>query len=151
MLKEILLSLYGRDLKKLKAEIELYQTDDDLWKVGGQITNSGGNLCLHLIGNLKHYLGAVLGGTAFIRYRDGEFSSKDISSAELLNEIDNTSEIVGQTLQNLTDEDLEKDFAEPHYGETVTTGWMLAHLLTHFDYHLGQINYHRRFFQTDEK
>ncbi|MEP6901311.1 MAG: hypothetical protein ABJA66_06145 [Actinomycetota bacterium] len=73
MLNEVLLNIYKRDLQKLRAEINLYQDEDDLWKTNGQIANSGGNLCLHLIGNLKHYLGANLGGTNFIRNRDGEF------------------------------------------------------------------------------
>lgn len=139
------MNIYERDLQKLTKEINLYKTDDDLWKVDRQITNSGGNLCLHLIGNLKHFFGVNLGGTDFIRNRDGEFSSKNVSRAEILTEIENAAGIVATTLQNLTDEDLEKDYPEKYHGEIVKTKWMLVHLLTHFDYHLGQINYHRRF------
>lgn len=149
MLKEVLLNIYERDLQKFKEEINLYENDVDLWKTGGQITNSGGNLCLHLIGNLKHFFGANLGKTGFVRDRDAEFSTKVGSRAELLTEIDQAIGIVTETLKNLTDEDFKADYPEKYHGESVTTGWMLAHLLTHLDYHRGQINYHRRFFRND--
>ncbi|MEP6901310.1 MAG: hypothetical protein ABJA66_06140 [Actinomycetota bacterium] len=68
-----------------------------------------------------------------------------------MTEIDKTAEIALKTLQNLSEEDFAKDYAEAHYGEIVTTEWMVVHLLTHFDYHLGQINYHRRFFQKGDE
>jgi len=144
MLKDALLVIFERDLNKLKNEINLYKNEDDLWIIKGEISNSSGNLCLHLIGNLKHYLGVNLGKTDFIRNREAEFSSKFVSRVELLTEIDKTSVIVAKSLQNLSDEDFEKDYPEAHYGEIVKTEWMLIHLLTHFNYHLGQINYHRR-------
>jgi uncharacterized damage-inducible protein DinB len=32
----------------------------------------------------------------------------------------------------------------PINGETVTTEYLLLHMLTHLNYHTGQINYHRR-------
>lgn len=30
------------------------------------------------------------------------------------------------------------------HGETVTMPFMMLHLLAHLEYHLGQVNYHRR-------
>jgi hypothetical protein len=36
------------------------------------------------------------------------------------------------------------DYPETIAGTTVTTGDYLVHLTTHFAYHLGQIDYHRR-------
>lgn len=138
--------IFERDLQKLKTEINLYQNDADLWKVDANITNSGGNLCLHLIGNLQHFIGANLGNTGFVRDRDAEFSSKNISRAELSAEIDKCLEIVVSGLQNLSDTDFNADYPENYREKTVKTGWMLTHLLSHLNYHLGQINYHRRFF-----
>ena len=61
MLQTILSDLFERDLNKLKSEIEQYPDEADLWKKGGSIPNSGGNLCLHLCGNLRHFIGATLG------------------------------------------------------------------------------------------
>jgi len=53
MLIETLKSLFARDLNKLRREIELYKNEENLWKVEEHIANSGGNLCLHLVGNLN--------------------------------------------------------------------------------------------------
>lgn len=144
MLTEILKELYTRDLNKLKAEIELYADEADLWKTDGEITNSAGNLSLHLAGNLRHFFGAVLGGTGYVRDRDGEFSSEGVSRTELLNEIDAGLADVLSTLGKMTYEDFEKTYPIEVFGQPMTTGYFLTHLTTHFNYHLGQINYHRR-------
>ena len=88
MIKDVLIELYERDPGRLKAEIEQYSDEADLWKTSGGITNSAGNLTLHLIGNLKHYIGAVLGGSGFVRDRDAEFSSEGVSRDKLTADID---------------------------------------------------------------
>ncbi len=144
MLKEALLEIFERDLNKLKDEISLYKDETSLWIVKKEISNSAGNLCLHLLGNLNHFIGAVLGETGYIRDRENEFTAKNISTKVLINYIGNTIEIVKHTLENLSAEDLEKDFPQQKHSKLVKTDFMLLHLLTHFNYHLGQINYHRR-------
>jgi uncharacterized damage-inducible protein DinB len=144
MLNATLIQLYSRDLDKLRAEIGMYSNEADLWKTGGEITNSGGNLTLHLIGNLKHFIGAVLGNSGFVRDRDAEFSTGGVSRDELLAEIDVASTIVKSTLEKLTDEDLAKTYPIEVFGHPMTSEFFLVHLTTHLNYHLGQINYHRR-------
>jgi len=144
MIKEALLEIFERDLLKLKEEISLYTNDDNLWKVEKQISNSGGNLALHLIGNLNHFIGATLGNTGYIRERDKEFSEKDVPAQQLLQAIDATIIIVRDTLNNMAPEDFEKIFPLEKHGQVVKTDFMLLHLLAHLEYHLGQINYHRR-------
>jgi hypothetical protein len=62
---ESLIKIFDRDLLKLEAEIRLYPTDESLWGISRDIKNPGGNLCLHLCGNLQHYIGAVLGKTDY--------------------------------------------------------------------------------------
>lgn len=145
MLTETLIQLYERDLERLKSEIGQYTDEADLWKTSGDITNSGGNLTLHLIGNLKHFIGAVLGGSGFVRDRDAEFSSGAVDRGILLTQIDATVEVVKSTLTKLTDEDLAKTYPIEVFGHPMTTEFFLIHLTTHLNYHLGQINYHRRF------
>ena len=49
VMKEALIELFDRDLKKLKQEIESYNDESVLWKTEKAIQNSGGNLCLHII------------------------------------------------------------------------------------------------------
>lgn len=144
MVVEILKELYERDIEKLKAEIELYGNEADLWKTGGEITNSAGNLSLHLIGNLRHFFGAVLGGTGYVRDRDSEFSTGGVSRQDLLAAADTALADVRLTLDKLSDEDFAKTYPIEVFGKPMTTGFFLIHLATHLNYHLGQINYHRR-------
>jgi len=144
MIIESLKSLYNRDLNKLKTEIESYRNETTIWKTDKNISNSAGNLCLHLVGNLNNYIGAELGKTGYIRNREQEFSLKDIPQAELIEKVTATVDMVDDVLSQLTPEDLEKEYPLAVFGETMTTGYFLIHLITHLDYHLGQINYHRR-------
>ncbi|MFT3746288.1 MAG: DinB family protein [Pyrinomonadaceae bacterium] len=144
MLTEVLAKLFERDLGKLKAEIEQYTNESDLWKTEGEITNSAGNLTLHLIGNLKHFIGATLGNSGYIRNRDLEFSESYAPRQALLVGIDETIEVVKATLSKLSDEELTKTYPIEVFGEPLTTEFFLVHLAGHLNWHLGQINYHRR-------
>ncbi len=144
MLAKILIELYERDLNKLRDEIEQFSEEADLWKTNDGITNSAGNLCQHLTGNLQHFFGAVLGDSSYVRDRDAEFAAKGTTRADLLADIDAAEASVKNTLAKLTDEDLSKNYPIEVYGHPMTTAYFLTHLATHFNYHLGQINYHRR-------
>ncbi|MBK7630461.1 MAG: DUF1572 family protein [Ignavibacteriales bacterium] len=144
MLKESLLEIFERDLNKLKDEISLYKDETTLWIAQKEINNSAGNLCLHLLGNLNHFIGAVLGKTGYVRDRENEFTTKNISAKVLINYIDNAIEIVKHVLESLSTEDFDKDYPQQKHSKIVKTDFMLLHLLAHFNYHLGQINYHRR-------
>ena len=144
MLQEILIELYERDLNKLKSEIEQFSDEADLWKTSGDITNSAGNLAQHLVGNLQHFIGATLGESGYVRDRDSEFASRNSSKEELLQEIDTTLAVVKETIGNLGEEDFARIYPIEVFGQPITTGFFLTHLTTHFNYHLGQINYHRR-------
>ena len=137
-------TLFIRDLNKLRTEIELYKEESKLWVTDKNIANSAGNLCLHLIGNLNTYIGKELGGAAYIRDRDLEFSQKDIPQAELLKKIDETIGVVDKALDTVTDQQLEEEYPVIVFKEKMSTGFFLVHLIAHLDYHLGQINYHRR-------
>jgi uncharacterized damage-inducible protein DinB len=144
MLNTILSQLYKRDLNKLREEIEQFTEESDLWATSGEITNSAGNLCQHLTGNLQHFFGAVLGGSGYVRDRDAEFAAKGTTKADLIADIDAAVASVQDTLSKLTDDDFAKTYPIEVFGHPMTTGYFLSHLATHFNYHLGQINYHRR-------
>ncbi len=148
MLNKILVELYERDLNRLKTEIEQFENEADLWKTSGGITNSAGNLCQHLTGNLQHFFGGVLGNSGYVRDRDAEFASKSTTRADLIADIDKALASVKDTLATLTDEDFTKTYPIEVFGQPLTTGSFLTHLATHFNYHLGQINYHRRLLAT---
>ncbi|RBQ05366.1 DinB family protein [Pedobacter miscanthi] len=144
MLTETLKKLFNRDLTRLKAEIEAYRNEANLWRIDQAITNPAGNLCLHLIGNLNTYIGATLGGTGYIRNRELEFSLKDIPKQQLINMIEETAKAIDETLEHLTNEQIDGEYPLLVFEEKTTTGFFLVHLATHLTYHLGQINYHRR-------
>lgn len=139
-----LIIFFKRDLEKLKSEIEQYQNEGNLWIIGKGIANSGGNLCLHLVGNLRFFIGTQMGNTAFARQRDLEFSAKGVPRTELIKQIDETIEVVERTLSRMPDSDFESIFPNPVFKQETTTGQFLVHLATHLSYHLGQVNYHRR-------
>jgi uncharacterized damage-inducible protein DinB len=149
MLIETLQSLFNRDLNKLKLEIESYQTESQIWIVEKNISNSAGNLCLHLIGNINTYIGAELGNTDYIRDRPLEFSTKDIPQQELISKIEETITVVNNTFNSLEDTDLEAIYPQIVFEKEMTTGFFVVHLSTHLAYHLGQINYHRRLLDFD--
>ncbi|MDR0264118.1 MAG: DUF1572 family protein [Sphingobacterium sp.] len=144
MLIQTLKSLFLRDLKKLRDEISLYRLEENIWIVENSISNSAGNLCLHLIGNLQTYIGAEIGKTGYIRDRPAEFSLKDIPRSILLDKIDDTMAVVTNALDFLSEDQLDELYPILVFEEKTTTAYFLIHLTTHLTYHLGQINYHRR-------
>ena len=141
---ETLKTLFNRDLHKLKQEIELYQNENNLWKIEKGISNSAGNLCLHLIGNLNNFIGSELGKTNYIRNRPLEFSLKHIPKTELIEKIEETILVLNKTLETVTPEILQQEYPILVFESKTTTEFFLVHLSTHLAYHLGQINYHRR-------
>ncbi len=144
MLKEDLIEIFERDINKLRDEISLYKSESALWKIDGEIKNCGGNLCLHLIGNLREFIGRILGGVEYKRDREKEFSLKGVSRSELLEGIDKAKEAVAAALQKLHDDDFKKIYPVDVAKKNMTTGFFLVSLIAHLNYHVGQINYHRR-------
>jgi uncharacterized damage-inducible protein DinB len=144
MITTILISLFEKELDKLKEELAAYEQDELVWKTSEGISNSGGNLCLHLTGNLQHFIGATLGDTGFIRNREAEFKLKNIPRQKLLEEVDNAKQVVTDTLEQLSKKELESEYPLQVFGEPLTTQFFLVYLLKHLSYHIGQINYHRR-------
>ena len=135
--------LYLRELEKLKTEMSSFKDEKNIWKISGDIKNSAGNLCLHLCGNLQHFIGAVLGNSGYVRKRDEEFSKKNVSIRELVAEIELTIKVVQKTLQELKEEDLQKTYPINVFGYEMTTEYLFTNMAAHLNYHLGQINYHR--------
>ncbi|WP_298236752.1 DinB family protein [uncultured Algibacter sp.] len=144
MYTDTLIKIFQRDLVKLKVELEAYTNEEKLWLLPKGINNSAGNLGLHIVGNLNHFVGATLGNTGYVRKRDLEFSQKNVSRNVILKQIDETIEVIETTLLKLTPDDFAKQYPLIVFKEAMSTEFFLTHLITHLSYHLGQINYHRR-------
>lgn len=142
--------LYNRELGKLKNEVSSYQNDDQMWTVLPGTINSAGNLVQHLIGNLRTYIGLALGNVPYVRDRDAEFQRRLFTRDSLLAELDVLQPIIETAIIALSDEDLQQEY--PHEVLAMfpkqTISIILTHLLIHLGYHMGQINYHRRFAST---
>lgn len=141
-----LAALFSRDLNKLMDELRAYPDEASLWRVQGEIINPAGNLALHLIGNLSKFIGDELGGAEFARDRDSEFSRRDVPRQELLDGLERTRSVVESTLNALGEEKLAAPYpgAIPPNMQGASTGAFLLHLYGHLNWHLGQVNYHRR-------
>jgi hypothetical protein len=146
MLNKIVTTIYVRYLNTLKEELNAYPDESKIWLVQDGINNSAGNLALHLIGNLNHFICSVLGNNGYIRNRELEFSQKGTPRNEIIASIDATVIVVEQTLAKLSSDDLAKPFPVklPVPGDDNSTGFTLVHFTAHIAYHVGQINYHRR-------
>jgi hypothetical protein len=144
MLQEYFAQQFEAALLQLKNEINSYTHKDHVWEVKGQIANSSGTLALHLIGNLNHFIGAGLGNTGYIRQRDKEFSERDVPTGKLIKEIDELTYRVKNIISGLTDAQLYGDYPVKDGRSPQFTAQQLVRLIAHFNYHLGQINYHRR-------
>ncbi len=135
--------LYVFELENLRREISFYKHESNLWLVHSAVNNSAGNLCLHLTGNIQHFIGAIVGKTDYVRNRDAEFNDKHQSKLDLLNEIEKATEVTQLTFDTLNEEDLTKTYPIDFMG-IQTTDFYLTRFLAHLSYHLGQISYHRR-------
>ena len=140
--------LYLRDLDRLEKEIDSYKNEESLWVLDGEISNTAGNLCLHLCGNLQHFFGHMMAGSKYARQRDDEFGLKDVPRNELKGLIEKSREAVVLGLEKMSEEKLEEDFPNEVFGYPMTYRYFITSLYGHLNYHLGQINYHRRVLAT---
>ena len=139
-----LAKLFERDLDKLIKEVTAFKDESNMWLITQDIRNSAGNLAIHLCGNLQHFIGGVLGHTGYVRNRDFEFHGKDVPRDAMLEEIHDTKKTVLEVLNKMDESTLHEAYPLQVFGFEMTTEFFLIHLQGHLNYHLGQINYHRR-------
>jgi hypothetical protein len=143
-MKEVLIQLFERDMKKLISELEAYKKEENIWKISGEISNSAGTLTLHLIGNLNHFIGSVIGHTGYIRDREAEFSLRNVPKKDLLNEITDSIKVIKKTISEFPEDNYSTNYPLEVFGKPMTYLYFMIHLQGHLNYHLGQVNYHRR-------
>jgi hypothetical protein len=136
--------LINRELVSLRDELLAYPNEADMWQLPKGLPNSAGNLALHLVGNLRFYIGTQLGATGYVRDRDAEFAKSGVPRAEIVKGIEMAADEVTRTLATLDQAQLEKPFPVEIGGNRIQTGLFLQHIASHLAYHLGQIDYHRR-------
>jgi len=138
--------LFRQGIDKVKTELSAYPGEESLWIRDRAINNSTGHLAQHLVGNLRLFVGKTMGKVPYTRERDREFNERQFDRAQLLSMLEETALIIEQTLAGKD----EAFFAQAFPADVVsiregqTFGFMLHYLYAHLNYHLGQINYHRR-------
>lgn len=137
---------YLEVIQLLENEIDAYQSEDQIFEILPGTNNSGGNLIMHLIGNLRHFYGAILLQDGTQRNRDFEFNGR-MSISEMKEQVLLLKGMIQVYFAKQSDDVFTENYPSEFAGHTVTNGFMFLKLLQHFTYHLGQINYHRRALQ----
>lgn len=147
-----LVTLLARELRAFARELDLFPDDETVWKTAPGITNSAGNLALHVAGNLQHFVGTVLGASGYVRNRELEFSRSSGSRAEIKGELEAAARIVEKVLPALGSDDLFKPYPLSMVpGQDISTALFLQHLCSHAACHLGQAGYLRRVVTGDAR
>jgi uncharacterized damage-inducible protein DinB len=133
-----------RELEGFEREVSFYPDDQSLWETLPGVTNSAGNLAMHVAGNLQHYIGRVLGDTGYVRNRDAEFARRSGTRAEVVAELRKAANVIRDVLPKLTEAKLAGEFPESVMGMKFRTSTLLTHLCAHAGFHLGQAGYLRR-------
>ena len=136
--------LMTRELAAFSRELDLFEDESLIWTTVPGIANSAGNLTLHVCGNLQHFVGAILGGTGYVRDREREFSARGIARTDLQANLARTSDVVSTVLPKLSGMDFDAAFPDMPGGLHVPCGLFLFHLCSHLAFHLGQAGYLRR-------
>ena len=136
--------LLDRELESFAKEIDLFANDEDIWRTLPGVTNSVGNLAIHVAGGLQHFVGALLGQTGYTRNRDLEFSRSSGSRADVIAELNRARAVIRDVIPRLTDDVMSAPVPGPFPGPKVSTRTFLVHLCTHAAMHLGQAGYLRR-------
>lgn len=144
MLNQVLANFYEKDVRKLIEELNSFKNEEDLWETKGSVKNSCGNLVLHIIGGLNHFIGATFANTGYVRNRNEEFTRRNVERKELVIQLEQLIVMINKTLTHLTPEQMEAAFPVFFDKPGTSTGYVLMQLLAHLNYHLGQINYLRR-------
>lgn len=149
-LNNVLTTFYERDIERLIDEIKSFQNDENIWRTIDDIKNSSGNLVLHIIGGSNYLIGKQLAKIDYHRNRENEFKEKKIARNQLIDDLEKLKQMVKSTLSGLDGEDLKSNFPIPFDGAYNSTEYVLIQLLSHLNYHLGQINYLRRAIEVNK-
>ncbi len=133
---------YPVKIKGVMAEL----SDEQIWWRPNEVSNSIGNLILHLSGNIRQWLIAGVGKAIDVRNRSSEFAErKQIGKEDLLNLLTATLEEADAVLAKMETDTLAAKSDEPLQRHCVPQGFTqtvldaVFHVVEHFSYHTGQI------------
>jgi uncharacterized damage-inducible protein DinB len=111
---------------------------EQIWWRANPVSNSVGNLALHLEGNVRQWIVSGLGGTSDRRQRDREFSEPGpISRRTLLARLRKAVSEADRVMRKLNGVALARTYSIQ--GFRVTGLCAVFHVAEHFSHHAGQI------------
>ena len=115
-------------------------SEEEIWWRPNSVSNSAGNLVLHLCGNVRQWIISGLGGAKDMRKRDLEFSEQGpIPRKALVTQLRQTVREASRILSRLSDESLTRNYRIQGYRVTGLDA--VFRVAEHFRYHTGQIIY----------
>lgn len=122
-----------------RIEVCLGKLDDDrIWERPNAASNSAGNLCLHLAGNVRQWILSGVAGQPDHRRRDAEFAAQGgFSREELLARLRGTLDEACAVIEGLDEARLSETVKPQAYEVTVLEA--VYHVVEHFAMHTGQI------------
>lgn len=116
-------------------------TEEQVWWRPNKVSNSIGNLLLHLNGNVRQWLLASFNHQQDNRNRPEEFNAPEqLPAAVLIQRLANTMQQAGEVLARLTEADLLAHYEiQGYYNGTGLAA--VYQVVEHFGLHYGQIVY----------
>lgn len=113
-------------------------TEEELWRRPNEVSNSAGNLILHLCGNITQYAISALGGIEDMRKRDLEFSTLGgFSKEELIKKLNSVLNEAKTVMLSRSQEEWLSAYKVQ--GFTLSGIGIAVHVVEHYAYHTGQL------------
>jgi uncharacterized damage-inducible protein DinB len=131
----------------LKCMAEL--TEEEIWQKPNSVSNSVGNIILHVCGNLRQYAISSLGGTEDTRERQLEFTVSGIYNKKEL--LDRLLQTVDEAVEQILVAD-EASLMRPRsvQGFQLSGVGIILHVVEHFSYHSGQIAFWTKYIKDKD-
>ena len=124
--------------------------EDQLWTKPFAFGNSIGHLVLHLTGNLNHYVGALVAGTAYVRHREHEFiDPAKYPRDEVLARFREAVDLVIRTVETQDEASLTTPVDAQKPVETRFGLFLVC--ASHLNNHVGQMSYLVQALQSSTK
>lgn len=139
ILSEVRRRLFEESFPRIKQCLERLP-EEEIWYRPNAVSNSVGNLVLHISGNLRQWILAGLGRREDVRKRTQEFAEAGpLPTTQLLALLDRLEEEIDALLDELSTEHLVATYHIQAFRETGIS--VLFHAVEHTAYHVGQITY----------
>lgn len=130
--------LSGEYVPKIRRCLDELEPGDVWWRPN-DVSNSVGNLMLHLAGNTRQWIVSGVGGAEDVRRRSREFARRDGDPEAAFARLEETVEEAGDVLRGLDPVRLGE--TRTIQGMRVSVLEAIYHVVEHFSMHTGQIVY----------